>query len=66
MCGLGLTERRRWPPDEKQSRSRACHLPEPFDQEHPIAFNVMEDIGKDQRPLVASGLLGSICGIPEM
>jgi len=31
----------------------------PFDQEHPIAFNVMEDIGKDQRPLVASGLLGS-------
>jgi hypothetical protein len=31
----------------------------PFDQEHPIAFNVMEDIGKDQRPLVASGLLGA-------
>jgi hypothetical protein len=31
----------------------------PFDQEHPLAFNVMEDIGKDQRPLVASGLIGS-------
>jgi len=31
----------------------------PFDQEHPVAFNVMEDIGKDKRPLVASGLIGS-------
>ena len=29
----------------------------PFDLEHPIAFNVMEDIGFDKRHLVASGLM---------
>jgi hypothetical protein len=29
----------------------------PFDLEHPIAFNVMEDIGFDRRHLVASGLM---------
>lgn len=31
----------------------------PFDQEFPLALNVMEDIGADKRPLVASGLIGS-------
>src|SRR3990167_5747237 len=31
----------------------------PFDQEHPVALNVMEDIGRDKRPLVASGLIGA-------
>jgi tRNA isopentenyl-2-thiomethyl-A-37 hydroxylase MiaE len=31
----------------------------PFDQEYPIALNVMEDIGKDKRSLVASGLIGA-------
>ncbi len=29
----------------------------PFDHEHPIAFNVMEDVGKDKRHLVVSGLM---------
>jgi ATPase subunit of ABC transporter with duplicated ATPase domains len=28
----------------------------PFDMEHPIAFNVMEDVGYDKRHLVVSGL----------
>ncbi len=32
----------------------------PFDYEHPIALNVMEDIGRDKRPLVASGLIGAM------
>ena len=31
----------------------------PFDQEYPVALNVMEDIGRDKRPLVASGLIGA-------
>lgn len=31
----------------------------PFDQDYPVALNVMEDIGRDKRPLVASGLIGS-------
>lgn len=31
----------------------------PFDQEFPLALNVMEDIGKDKRALVASGLIGA-------
>ena len=31
----------------------------PFDQEFPVALNVMEDIGRDKRPLVASGLIGA-------
>lgn len=31
----------------------------PFDQEFPLALNVMEDIGADKRALVASGLIGS-------
>lgn len=31
----------------------------PFDQEYPIAFNVMEQVGKDQRALVASGLIAA-------
>jgi DNA helicase HerA-like ATPase len=29
----------------------------PFDSDYPIAFNVMEDIGLDQRHLVVSGLM---------
>ena len=29
----------------------------PFDLEHPISFNVMEDVGKDRRHLVADGLM---------
>ncbi|HEY4497398.1 MAG TPA: type IV secretion system DNA-binding domain-containing protein, partial [Candidatus Paceibacterota bacterium] len=29
----------------------------PFDLDHPIAFNVMEDVGKDKRHLVVNGLM---------
>lgn len=31
----------------------------PFDVEYPISFNVMEDVGKDQRHLVADGLMAA-------
>ncbi len=31
----------------------------PFDMEHPVAFNVMEDIGPDKRHLVLSGLMSA-------
>lgn len=31
----------------------------PFDLEYPIGFNVMEDVGKDQRHLVAAGLMSA-------
>ena len=31
----------------------------PFDLDHPISFNVMEDVGKDQRHFVASGLMST-------
>jgi hypothetical protein len=31
----------------------------PFDIEHPIAFNVMEDVGYDKRHLVVSGLMST-------
>lgn len=31
----------------------------PFDLEHPISFNVMEDVGDDKRHLVADGLLSA-------
>ncbi len=31
----------------------------PFDLEHPISFNVMEDIGVDKRHLVVSGLMSA-------
>lgn len=31
----------------------------PFDLEHPVAFNVMEDIGPDKRHLVAAGLMSA-------
>ena len=27
----------------------------PFDQEFPVALNVMEDLGRDKRPLIVSG-----------
>ncbi|MDB5224782.1 MAG: hypothetical protein JWO43_404 [Candidatus Adlerbacteria bacterium] len=29
----------------------------PFDMEHPVAFNIMEDVGYDKRHLVVSGLI---------
>jgi len=31
----------------------------PYDLENPVSFNVMEDVGKDQRHLVANGLMAS-------
>lgn len=31
----------------------------PFDMEHPISFNVMEDVGADKRHLVTSGLMSA-------
>jgi hypothetical protein len=31
----------------------------PFDTEYPVGFNVMEDVGYDQRHLVVSGLMGA-------
>lgn len=31
----------------------------PFDTEHPISFNVMEDVGADKRHLVANGLMSA-------
>ena len=31
----------------------------PFDLDNPISFNVMEDVGKDQRHLVVSGLMSA-------
>ena len=31
----------------------------PYDLDYPISFNVMEDVGKDQRYLVANGLMSS-------
>ncbi len=31
----------------------------PFDMEHPIAFNIMEDVGYDKRHLVVSGLMST-------
>ncbi|MBI2610950.1 type IV secretion system DNA-binding domain-containing protein [Candidatus Kaiserbacteria bacterium] len=31
----------------------------PFDTDHPIGFNVMEDVGYDKRHLVVSGLIGA-------
>jgi hypothetical protein len=31
----------------------------PFDLENPVSFNVMEDVGKDKRHLVVSGLMAS-------
>ena len=37
----------------------------PFDMEHPIAFNVMEDVGYDKRHLVVSGLMATFKKIWE-
>lgn len=37
----------------------------PFDLEHPIAFNVMEDVGYDKRHLVTSGLMATFKKIWE-
>ncbi|MDP3763200.1 MAG: type IV secretion system DNA-binding domain-containing protein [bacterium] len=31
----------------------------PFDLEHPVSFNIMEDIGKDKRHLVVNGLMST-------
>ena len=32
----------------------------PFDTDHPMGFNVMEDVGYDKRHLVVSGLMGAL------
>ena len=32
----------------------------PFDTDHPMGFNVMEDVGYDRRHLVVSGLMGAL------
>ena len=32
----------------------------PFDTDHPVGFNVMEDVGFDKRHLVVSGLMGAL------
>ncbi|MDB5225301.1 MAG: hypothetical protein JWL87_253 [Candidatus Adlerbacteria bacterium] len=37
----------------------------PFDIEHPVAFNVMEDVGYDKRHLVVSGLMSAFQKIWE-
>jgi hypothetical protein len=37
----------------------------PFDMDHPIAFNVMEDVGYDKRHLVVSGLMATFKKIWE-
>ena len=37
----------------------------PFDLEHPIAFNIMEDVGYDKRHLVVSGLMATFKKIWE-
>jgi len=37
----------------------------PFDMEHPIAFNIMEDVGYDKRHLVVSGLMATFKKIWE-
>lgn len=37
----------------------------PFDMEHPVAFNVMEDVGYDRRHLVVSGLMATFKKIWE-
>lgn len=37
----------------------------PFDLEHPVAFNVMEDVGYDKRHLVVSGLMATFKKIWE-
>jgi energy-coupling factor transporter ATP-binding protein EcfA2 len=37
----------------------------PFDLDHPIAFNVMEDVGYDRRHLVVSGLMATFKKIWE-
>ena len=31
----------------------------PFDMEHPVAFNIMEDVGPDRRHLVVNGLMST-------
>jgi DNA helicase HerA-like ATPase len=42
-----------------QSRIKDVVYFAPFDMEHPVAFNVMEDVGYDKRHLVVSGLLSA-------
>ena len=37
----------------------------PYDLEHPIAFNIMEDVGKDERHLVSNGLMATFKKIWE-
>jgi hypothetical protein len=42
-----------------ENRARDVVYFAPFDLEHPIAFNVMEDVGYDKRHLVVSGLMST-------
>jgi len=37
----------------------------PFDLDHPISFNIMEDVGKDKRHLVVNGLISTFKKIFE-
>ena len=38
----------------------------PFDTEYPVSFNVMEDVGKDQRYLVSNGLMASFKNLADV
>ena len=42
-----------------EMRIKDCIYFAPFDVDHPIAFNIMEDIGYDRRHLVASSLISA-------
>ena len=48
-----------------ESRKKDVVYFAPFDLEHPIAFNVMEDVGFDKRHLVLSGLMSTFKKIWE-
>lgn len=48
-----------------ESRKKDVVYFAPFDLEHPIAFNVMEDVGYDKRHLVLSGLMSTFKKIWE-
>src|SRR3989344_1436254 len=48
-----------------ENRNKAVVYFAPFDMEHPIAFNVMEDVGYDKRHLVVSGLMATFKKIWE-
>ncbi|MDP2705051.1 MAG: type IV secretion system DNA-binding domain-containing protein [Patescibacteria group bacterium] len=42
-----------------ESRAKDVIYFAPFDTDHPISFNVMEDVGPDKRHLVANGLMSA-------